>query len=188
MVAPSPSVLGARLADATIAGSCEAGAVQAEWRRVAVYVVCRDQAARLLLTRFVDAGTPDSGKWTMPGGAMEWGESAEETAHRELAEETGLAATLGPVLGIFSRWYTAQESFRGEPGHAVGIVYQATEVRGELRSTFDDGTTDAVAWFTLDEARSLPHVELVDTVLDLIDAPPRPPGRATPPPDATGSA
>ena len=32
----------------------------------------------------------DTGKWGIPGGAMEPGESFEETARRELLEETGL--------------------------------------------------------------------------------------------------
>ena len=72
------------------------------WRRAAAYVVCRDEADRLLLTRFVSAGHPDSGMWTLPGGGMDWGESAEAAAHRELAEETGLTATLGSVLGILA--------------------------------------------------------------------------------------
>ena len=142
--------------------------VEAEWRRAAVYVVCRDASGRVLLTRFVEADNPDSGRWTMPGGGMEWGESTEDTAHRELAEETGLTATLGPVIGVFSRWFTAQESFAGRAGHVVGIVYEATDVVGELRTTFDDGTTDAASWFDVDEISALPHVELVDAVLDLI--------------------
>lgn len=139
-----------------------------EWRRAAVYVVCRDRAGRLLLTRFVHHGHPDSGRWTMPGGGMEWGESPEDTAHRELAEETGLTATLGPVVGVFSRWYTERESFAGEAGHVIGILYEAAAVEGQLRATFDDGTTDAAAWFTLDEIANLPRVELVELVLDLI--------------------
>jgi 8-oxo-dGTP diphosphatase len=142
--------------------------VQIEWRRAAVYVVCRDEAGRLLLTRFSAPGNPDHGAWTMPGGAMEWGESTEATAHRELAEETGLTATLGPVIGVHSRWFTANESVTGMAGHVVGVIYAASEVRGELRTTFDDGTTDAARWFDLDEVRALPHVELVDVVLDLI--------------------
>jgi 8-oxo-dGTP diphosphatase len=138
------------------------------WRRAAAYVVCRDTTERLLLTRFVSPGHPHSGMWTMPGGGLDWGESAEAAAHRELAEETGLTATLGSVLGVFSRWFTEEESAAGEPGHVVGIVFDALNVQGELRTSFEAGTTDGVRWFDLDEIVHLPHVELVDFVVDLL--------------------
>jgi 8-oxo-dGTP diphosphatase len=142
--------------------------VDVGWRRAAAYVVCRDGAGRLLLTRYVSPGHPDSGKWTMPGGGIEWGESAQAAAHRELVEETGLTATLGPVIGVFSRWFTPEESAVGTAGHLVGIVFAAVELQGELRATYDAGTTDAVRWVDLAEIDGLPHVELVDFVADLL--------------------
>jgi 8-oxo-dGTP diphosphatase len=136
------------------------------WTRVGAYVLCRDERGRILLSRFATPGHPDHGKWTMPGGRMEWGESARETARRELLEETGLQATLGNVAGVFSRWFTAQESARGESGHLVCIVFHAGAFSGELLEEFDDGdTTDGVRWVPIEEVVALPHVELVDFVL-----------------------
>jgi hypothetical protein len=51
----------------------------------------------------------------------------------------------------------------------IGVVYEAVDLAGELRTTFDEGTTDAAAWFFLAEVRSLPRVSLVDFVLELVD-------------------
>jgi ADP-ribose pyrophosphatase YjhB (NUDIX family) len=142
--------------------------VHADRTRVAAYVLCRDDDGRILLTRFVAEGNPHSGWWTMPGGGMEWGEQAIETAARELEEETGLVADVGAVLAVRSQWMEPAESRLDDRFHAVQIVFEATNVRGTLREEFSD-TTDAAAWFTLDEARALPRVGLVDACLDLCD-------------------
>ncbi len=144
--------------------------MEAEWRRAAAYVLCRDEDGRVLLTRFITDGHPDSGRWTMPGGAMEWGEQPVDTAIRELDEETGLVARLGAIVGVFSQWFEPHEAWSGNPGHVLGVVYEASDLQGELRTSFDSGdTTDAAAWFSLDEVRELPRVSLVDFVLDLLD-------------------
>jgi len=142
--------------------------VNVEWRRAAAYVVCRDEAGRVLLTRLRAAGYPSDGMWTMPGGGMEVGETPEATAIRELHEETGLTATMGPILGVFSAWFTAEESWRNKTGHSIGPIYLAQNLNGELREHFAEDSTDAVQWFTLDEAKELPRVELVDFALDLL--------------------
>jgi len=106
--------------------------------------------------------------WTMPGGGMDVGETPEETAVRELHEETGLSATMGPILGMFSSWFTADESWRNKTGHSIAPVYLAQNLSGELREHFEEDSTDAVQWFTIDEVKALPRVELVDFVLELL--------------------
>ncbi len=94
----------------------------------------------------------------------------EQTALRELHEETGFTAELGSLLGIYSEWLEEGRTARRGPGHVIGAVYSASIVAGELRTEFDsDDTTDAAAWFTVEEISSLRSVPLVDFVLDLVD-------------------
>jgi ADP-ribose pyrophosphatase YjhB (NUDIX family) len=59
---------------------------------VGIGVVLLRPDAVLLVRR---ARPPGIGQWSLPGGGQELGETAEQAARRELAEETGLAA--GPL-------------------------------------------------------------------------------------------
>lgn len=42
---------------------------------------------------------PAAGEWSIPGGRIEWGETAAEAVVREVAEETALDGVCGPLLG-----------------------------------------------------------------------------------------
>lgn len=62
-----------------------------------VGVVVVDSDGRLLTIRRGRA--PSRGRWSIPGGRIEAGETPEAAAAREAWEETGLRVTIGPVIG-----------------------------------------------------------------------------------------
>ncbi len=67
---------------------------------VAVGVLLLDGDRVLLVKR---AHPPQVGRWTVPGGKVELGESLTDACLRELAEETGLRCRLGPMVEVLER-------------------------------------------------------------------------------------
>ena len=69
----------------------------------------------------------DCGSWGYAGGSVELGESVEQTAERELFEETGLKAKKLELLGV----YSGEKMQYTYPN--VDIVYTCHEYTGELK-------------------------------------------------------
>ena len=62
-----------------------------------VGAVVHDGHGRLLLVR--RGHEPHRGRWSLPGGRVEAGESAEQAVEREVREETGLVVRAGAPVG-----------------------------------------------------------------------------------------
>ena len=60
-------------------------------------VIFDETKEKVLLTR-----RTDNGRWCLPSGRMEPGESAAETCARETWEETGLHVRIGRLIGIYT--------------------------------------------------------------------------------------
>lgn len=75
------------------------------------------------------------GKISLPKGKMEPGETAEETALREIAEETGIAGKITDVLETVQYTYTHPE--KGEVDKAV-YYFLVEAVGGELKAQTEE--------------------------------------------------
>lgn len=109
-------------------------------------VILLDQQGRVLLQRRSDGG------WGLPGGLMELGESLEDTARREVKEETGLSVGDLALKGLFSGPEYFLRVSNGDELYSVTAVYVSTQYSGEL---FVDGNESVdLRFFELD---SLPE-------------------------------
>jgi ADP-ribose pyrophosphatase YjhB (NUDIX family) len=114
---------------------------------VAVGVLLLDGEHVLLVKR---ARPPSVGRWTVPGGKVELGESLEAAAARELGEETGLSAELGPIVEVLDRVVRAPDG-RIEY-HYVILDFLGSAPAGKLRAGSDSAEA---RWVALDELASL---------------------------------
>lgn len=91
----------------------------------------------------------DTHTWGIPGGALELGESLEQTAARELREETNLTAESFTLLHLFSGPDFYFKYPNGDELYSVVALYLAKGVSGELRIT--DGESSELAYFGKDQ-------------------------------------
>lgn len=141
----------------------------APWTYVGAYAVCIDRSDRVLLCR-VGPGYEQTGKWTLPGGGVEFGEAPEIAVIRELREETGLAGEVEALAFVDSGTGPSgtERGVEYGPYHAIRIVYRVAVVGGELRNELE-GSTDAAEWFSWGAASQLPLVGLARAALTYLN-------------------
>jgi mutator protein MutT len=94
-------------------------------------VIIRD--GKILLER--RKNEPGRGQWSIPGGLVELGESAKETAVREVKEETGLEVESPTLIDVVDN---VTQDINGEVKyHFVILDYFAKLKRGELKAMSD---------------------------------------------------
>ncbi len=96
----------------------------------------------------------DTNTWGIIGGGMELGESIEETAARELWEETGLKAERFELLDVLSGKELFFRYPNGDETYTVIVLYKAAGVSGEPH--INDDESRCLKYFSLN---ALPQLE-----------------------------
>lgn len=94
----------------------------------------------------------DTKEWGFPGGAMEIGESLEQTAERELFEETGLKAENFKFIDVLSGKDLYFKYPNGDEVYNVICVYLAEGTSGDL--AINDGESLDLKYFAIKELPS----------------------------------
>ena len=103
-------------------------------------VICNEKGELLLQERRHPAG-----RWAFPGGLMELGESAEDTARREVREETALELGRLRLIGVYSGPDALCSAPNGDEWYVVNCAYACDEPLGEAR--VNDGESVCLHWF-----------------------------------------
>lgn len=158
------TVDGADLGDVPAGEPERTGRVQ----RFGAYGRVTDPAGRILLTRIAE-GYPGAGRWHLPGGGTDFGETPERALARELYEETSQRGRITGLAGVSHRHDPAALGPEGVPldWHVIRVVYQV-RVDEPVEAAVTEaagGSTAEAAWLTREQARNLPLTELARDVL-----------------------
>ncbi|MEU6936676.1 NUDIX domain-containing protein [Streptomyces rubiginosohelvolus] len=104
-----------------------------------VAFVRNDEGAVLLIQR------SDNGRWALPGGGHDVGESISDTVVREVWEETGIKAEVIDISGIYTDPGHVMLYDDGEARQQFSICFRARPVGGDIQTS--DETTQ-VRWVT----------------------------------------
>ncbi|MCM3721515.1 NUDIX hydrolase [Solibacillus isronensis] len=89
----------------------------------------------------------DTEDWGIPGGGMELGDSFEETAKKELYEETGLITNHLEILGVASGKEFYYKFPHGDEIYNATVIFKAMDISGKLKK---DEESLELAYFPLD--------------------------------------
>ncbi|WP_423800711.1 NUDIX domain-containing protein [Neobacillus sp. SAB-20_R2A] len=98
----------------------------------------------------------DNGKWTMPGGTLDFGEDLKTCAIREVQEESGYKVVITDIIGTYTNPNTVIAYSDGEVRQEFTILYKGEIQSGQLEM---DSESTAYQWIELNKAADLPMAD-----------------------------
>lgn len=121
----------------------------------AASAVVADEDGRILLTR-----RRNNDLWTIPGGAMEPGETIAQTAVREVKEETGVDVEVVGLVGIYSNPRHVIEYDDGEVRQRFSVCFACRPTGGEATASDETSEVRYVDRSELDSLNVHPSIRL----------------------------
>ena len=103
-----------------------------------------------------DSAFRSAGEWSLPGGKLEWGESFEDGAIREVKEETGITIKDPQVISV--------HNCKNQHAHFMTVGLLTHEWSGEAKVMEPDEMTEW-KWFdahTLPKPMYFPSLEIIE--------------------------
>lgn len=104
---------------------------------------------KLLITLRAKGAKNEAGKWEIPGGSVEFGETLEKALKREIKEELGIEIEVIELLDV------CDHIIPEENQHWVSPTYVCRIKKGTPKILEPD-KCEKIGWFTLNEATKLP--------------------------------
>lgn len=142
------------------------GEVPIPHQRIAAYAVVR--SSRGMLGTMCSDRTAVPGRWQLPGGGLEPGETPSEAVVREVTEETAQDVHLLRVVDLQSdHWVGRGPNGQLEDFQALRIIYTAVCTDPTVPRVLDvGGTTQIARWVSLRRWRALPWTSGARSALD----------------------
>ena len=111
-------------------------------------VLCGRHVPTIAVSKSTQQGVKKSVRWSLAKGTPDAGETLEETAIREVREETGLEVEIGAPIGSIEYWFTERGS--KVRFHKTVHFYLMLALGGDTDQ--HDPEFDVVEWFPYEEA------------------------------------
>lgn len=115
---------------------------------IAVGVVIFNDEGKLFITKRGQGASNDRGKWEIPGGGVDFGETREDAAKREIKEENDIDVEIVDML------HTTDHLLPEEGQHWVTTTFICKHIGGEPK-VMEPEKCEALGWFSIEEAEQL---------------------------------